>query len=156
MEINDPDRDALARAMRKARDDAGLTQQQVADRFSLSKGTVSAWEKGRGIPDALMLVNLTRMYGCSADALLGAGAPVHWPFSDDLLEAVSSLEGADLAALEAVMRAHLRMAPDGVVMPSTPPARALPSRPPIGSQAQVYISPPARRADTTLTKRSRK
>lgn len=57
---------AAARAGKK------LTQQDVADRFSVNKATVSAWETGRGIPDALVLRALAKLYDVSADALLWA------------------------------------------------------------------------------------
>lgn len=46
------------------------TQQEVADRLGVTKGTVSAWEKGRGLPDALRLRQLAKLYGVSADSLL--------------------------------------------------------------------------------------
>lgn len=54
-------------AARRARD---LTQQEVADHFGVSKGTVSAWEKGGGVPDALRLARLAKLYRVTADSLL--------------------------------------------------------------------------------------
>jgi transcriptional regulator with XRE-family HTH domain len=47
-----------------------LTQQQVGAHFDVDKGTVSAWETGRGLPDALMLRRLAKLYDVSSDALL--------------------------------------------------------------------------------------
>lgn len=49
-----------------------LTQQAVADRFGVQKGTVSAWETGNGLPDAITLRQLAKLYNVSADALLWA------------------------------------------------------------------------------------
>lgn len=66
----DPERRAFGQRLAAARELKRLTQQQVADRFSLNKATVSAWEKGRGVPDSLTLRDLSRLYGVSADALL--------------------------------------------------------------------------------------
>lgn len=60
----------LASRMAAARKARPLTQAQVADAFGLNKATVSAWESGRGIPDAIMLSKVAEMYGVSADALL--------------------------------------------------------------------------------------
>lgn len=48
----------------------GYTQEEVASRFGVNKATVSAWETGRGAPDAFVLRALARMYGVSSDALL--------------------------------------------------------------------------------------
>lgn len=53
-----------------ARENAKLTQLQVANFFGLDKATVSAWEKGRGLPDALRFRSLVKLYKTTADALL--------------------------------------------------------------------------------------
>uniref|UniRef100_C5CJM4 Transcriptional regulator, XRE family n=1 Tax=Variovorax paradoxus (strain S110) TaxID=543728 RepID=C5CJM4_VARPS len=53
-----------------ARDGKGMTQDQVAERFGVNKATVSAWETGRGVPDALRLRALAKLYDVSADSLL--------------------------------------------------------------------------------------
>lgn len=71
----DPVRIALGRRLKAAREGKELTQEQVADRFGLKKGTVSAWEKGRGVPDSLRLVELARLYDSTPDALL-IGSPL--------------------------------------------------------------------------------
>lgn len=109
MEPDDPTRRDFATRMRTAREAADLTQLQVAERFGLNKGTVSAWEQGRGVPDAMRLRELARLYKCSSDHLLTGSDPRTWPFSDDLHSAVVKLEPEDVTALENVMRAHLRI-----------------------------------------------
>jgi len=63
--------------LKAAREAKGLTQQQVADKFDVKKATVSAWETGVGVPDALRLRQLAKMYGVSADALLWENALSH-------------------------------------------------------------------------------
>lgn len=67
-----------------ARELQHLTQEQVALRFGVNKGTVSAWEKGRGDPGIYRLRELAKLYKVSADALLWEDAP--------------SIEGMQLAA----------------------------------------------------------
>lgn len=52
-----------------------LTQEQVGARFGVGKGTVSAWETGRGDPGVFRLRELAKLYGVSADALLWDSAP---------------------------------------------------------------------------------
>lgn len=109
MESDDPLRQEFATRMRLAREAADLTQLQVAERFGLNKGTVSAWEQGRGVPDAMRLREVARLYKCSADDLLTGRAPLTWPFSEPLHSEVLKLRPEDMAALENVMRAHLRI-----------------------------------------------
>lgn len=55
------------KAARTARD---MTQQAVADYFGVKKATVSAWEKGHGMPDAARLRSLSKLYKVSTDAIL--------------------------------------------------------------------------------------
>lgn len=71
MDEGDDPRKLLAANLKAARTAAGFTQDQVADRYSLNKATVSAWETARGVPDALRLRDLCKLYNISADALLG-------------------------------------------------------------------------------------
>jgi len=66
----DPIRRGLGMRLASARQNKNLTQQDVATRFSLNKATVSAWETGRGVPDALTLRDLAKLYDVSADGLL--------------------------------------------------------------------------------------
>lgn len=53
--------------LRKAQ---GYTQQEVADRLSVSNRTVSAWERGAALPDILLLPALAELYGVTADEIL--------------------------------------------------------------------------------------
>jgi transcriptional regulator with XRE-family HTH domain len=66
----DPTRLGIAQRLKTCRMAKGLTQQQVADKLSVKKATVSAWETGAGAPDAMRLRSLARIYDVSADAIL--------------------------------------------------------------------------------------
>lgn len=66
----DPVRVGLGMRLKSAREAKNYTQQMIAERFSVNKATVSAWETGRGIPDALTLRELAKVYDVSADSLL--------------------------------------------------------------------------------------
>jgi transcriptional regulator with XRE-family HTH domain len=59
----------LGQNLQRAREAAGLTQLDVAEHFVINKATVSAWETSRGVPDALRLHALARLYGTSMEAL---------------------------------------------------------------------------------------
>ena len=63
--------DAFSRniaALRKARN---LTQTQLAEALYVSHQAVSKWEKGKSVPDAEMLMAITRYFGVTVDQLLG-------------------------------------------------------------------------------------
>ena len=53
----------LADRLRSFRERAGMTIYEVGDKIGRSGKTVSAWECGRGQPDADMLIALCRLYG---------------------------------------------------------------------------------------------
>lgn len=67
-------RAGIGMRLKAAREAAGLTQDAVAARFSVGKGTVSAWETGRGDPGIARLRELSKLYKVGADALLWENA----------------------------------------------------------------------------------
>lgn len=50
---------------------AGLTVEQVADLVGVHPNTVRGWERGDYEPTSKNLVQLSTLFGCSADYLLG-------------------------------------------------------------------------------------
>ena len=58
----------LATKLKEFRTRAGLTINDVGDKIGKSGKTVSAWECGRGQPDADMLLVLCELYGVSSIA----------------------------------------------------------------------------------------
>lgn len=66
----------LATKLKEFRIQAGLTINDVGDRIGKSGKTVSAWECGRGQPDADMLLLLCDLYGVGSIAeFYGEAAP---------------------------------------------------------------------------------
>jgi len=55
------------------RKQAGMTQQQLADRLALTNKAVSKWETGEGFPDITILPALAQTLGVSADDILCGG-----------------------------------------------------------------------------------
>lgn len=53
--------------MAAARENAGLTQKQLATKCKVSESTVISWEKGRTYPDIRKLPLLEKAYGISLD-----------------------------------------------------------------------------------------
>ena len=52
------------------RKNAGMTQQEAADRLSISNKTISKWESGGGFPDIAILPALAELYGVTVDDIL--------------------------------------------------------------------------------------
>lgn len=65
----------IGQRLATVREMRGLTQKDVADRFNISKATVSAWETGRGDPGIYRLRELAKLYGVSAESILWDNAP---------------------------------------------------------------------------------
>ena len=61
----------IAEKLLELRASKGVTQEDVAQSLSVSNKTVSKWETGASMPDLPMLVELSKYYGVTTDALLG-------------------------------------------------------------------------------------
>lgn len=91
--MNDPRLLAVAERLRQARDKAGLTAQEAADRSHLSLSSLSMYERGATECRITTLSRLADVYGCSADFLLGridehdqhASLPRGWVMVDNAI-----------------------------------------------------------------------
>ena len=63
-------KDGIAATLKDLREQAGLTQQQVADTVHLSFGTISHYELGITVPPSEIVYRLADLYGVSADYIL--------------------------------------------------------------------------------------
>ncbi len=61
----------IAQAILSHRREAGLTQQDLADRLGVSKAAVSKWEKGLSLPDIALLPRLASLFASTIDDLIG-------------------------------------------------------------------------------------
>ena len=86
-------KEKLANAIRTARAAAGYTQAQAAAILNMSQTGVAAWETGRATPPAATLAELAKLYGVSADYLLGLSDY----YSDTHKEVIKTLFGDDQA-----------------------------------------------------------
>ena len=66
-------KEQIASIIKKSRENAGLTQAQVAERVGKKQQTVASWEIGQSQPDANMLFTLFDMFGTSVDEAFGFG-----------------------------------------------------------------------------------
>lgn len=56
---------------RKASERKGYTAQEAATRLGVSITTLGSWENGKTSPTAQRLIQLCKLYECTADELLG-------------------------------------------------------------------------------------
>lgn len=49
---------------------SGMSQEQLANELNVSRQSVSRWEVGSALPDALNILNLSKLFDVSADYLL--------------------------------------------------------------------------------------
>lgn len=75
----------LGEKLRRARADAGLTQEAVAEKIGVSRQTVSNWENERSYPGIADAVRLSELYGVSLDAMLRDDAALleYWQDGSD-------------------------------------------------------------------------
>ena len=79
----------------------GLTQEQLADRLSVSVQTISRWETAVNYPDVLMVPTLAAFFAVSADFLLGIKGE---PNMAKLLRTIGYLEFDSMEAAEEMVR----------------------------------------------------
>ena len=60
----------ISERLKEARQNIGMTQDQVAEKIMVSRVTVSNWENGKSLPDVVSLISLSDLYSISLDDLL--------------------------------------------------------------------------------------
>jgi len=64
--------------LKDARNKAGMTQRQAAEKSGIPLGTLRRWEQGVNEPDTDSIIRLADLYGVSTDEMLGSSfAPKH-------------------------------------------------------------------------------
>ena len=61
----------MGEKIRELRTEKKMTQEQLANRLGLVKGSISAYEQGTKYPSLEVLVNICQIFNVSADYLLG-------------------------------------------------------------------------------------
>ena len=60
----------IGEKLRDARNQKGLTQEEVADEIHVSRQTISNWENNRSYPDIISVILLSDLYQMSLEVLL--------------------------------------------------------------------------------------
>lgn len=61
----------LAKRLRKLRKEMGISQQELADRLSISRSTLAQYEVNRRVPEFRTLTSLADFFNVSVDYLIG-------------------------------------------------------------------------------------
>lgn len=61
--------------IRLLRKEANMTQQELASKLFVSQQAVGKWERGEATPNPETIVAMSKIFGVSADTLLGESAP---------------------------------------------------------------------------------
>lgn len=63
----------LAEKLKEARRQSGLSQEQLAEKLSVSRSAIAKWESGKGMPDVENLKAIAKLLNVSVDYLLNDG-----------------------------------------------------------------------------------
>ena len=74
-------------AIKKRREELGLTQQDLAEKLFVSRQTVCRWENGSRYPDLIMAKKITLVLGISLDELIpGQEVPEYPPHKEPTID----------------------------------------------------------------------
>ena len=77
----------ISERLKAARQNAGMTQEQVADKIMVSRVTLSHWENGKSLPDIVSLISLSDLYSISLDELMKGDPKMTEKVKKDVKEA---------------------------------------------------------------------
>lgn len=66
----------IADRIKQLREQAGMTQAELAKRLGITRSSVNAWEMGISVPSTQCIVELSRQFMVTTDYLLCAGTAV--------------------------------------------------------------------------------
>lgn len=81
----------FAEKLKSIRKQAGMSQEQLVEKLSVSRQAITKWETGAGIPDIENLMAISGLFGISIDELLG-NKGVEKKTSDFLYESVTEYD----------------------------------------------------------------
>ncbi|MBQ8300401.1 MAG: helix-turn-helix transcriptional regulator [Clostridia bacterium] len=61
----------LAEKIKQLREQAGMTQSELARTLNLTRSSVNGWEMGLSLPSTSVIVELAKVFSVSTDYLLG-------------------------------------------------------------------------------------
>ena len=77
----------ISERLKEIRQNAGMTQEELAEKIMVSRVTVSHWENGKSLPDIVSLISLSDLYSISLDELLKGDSKMTEKVKKDAKEA---------------------------------------------------------------------
>ena len=65
------DMETFVKRLKELRKENGLTLVQLAKATGISKSSISEWENGQSVPNAIAIITLTKFFDVTSDYLLG-------------------------------------------------------------------------------------
>lgn len=86
----------IGKKLQTARNQAGFTQEQIAEKINVSRQTISNWENEKSYPDILSIIQLSDIYALSLDELLKGDSQMieHLVESSDVVKSNKKLIAA--------------------------------------------------------------
>jgi transcriptional regulator with XRE-family HTH domain len=94
--------------IRRQRDHLGLSQEEVAAHFDITREAVANWERGANLPRGKRLVKLAEILSCNVQYLLGNQGTAMPTKDDEFVAKLLSLPPSARRTLEAVADAILK------------------------------------------------
>ena len=104
----------LGEKIREARRKCGLSQEQLAEKMSVSRSAVAKWETDKGLPDVGNLIMLARLLNVSVDHLLDESKMVEETVIRETYQLASYGYGCKKVKKDRVVRSKY---PDAVIYP---------------------------------------
>lgn len=105
----------IAEKLVELRTAKGVTQEEVAQRLSVSNKTISKWENGTSVPDLTMLAELSGYYGVTTDSLLGLSVEKKQSTKEEIISLLSGLTGRESVIKAFEMARSVAAAVSGVI-----------------------------------------
>ncbi|MBR6314012.1 MAG: helix-turn-helix domain-containing protein [Clostridia bacterium] len=89
----------ISERLKEMRQNAGMTQEEVAEKIMVSRVTVSHWENGKSLPDIVSLISLSDLYSISLDELVKGDSKMTEKVKKDAKEAKNNKRLIGITAL---------------------------------------------------------
>ncbi len=78
--------------IKRARNEASLTQEQAAESLGVSRQTISNWENGKSYPDIISVIKMSDVYSVSLDYLLKEETSMKQTYKEYLEESTNTVK----------------------------------------------------------------
>lgn len=86
--------------LKKARIEAGYTQDELANKLAVSRAAIAKWESDRGMPDVTNLKGIAEVLGVSVDYLLDDGSVLDLSVTKKAIDLTHFGDGGKLSRLK--------------------------------------------------------